>query len=361
MTQRVLCLLFSSLLLPLVLLSAPPAWVRKGPFAYVANFKAGTVSVIDTSTNRVLGTIPAGNNPFCVAVNATGSRVYVTNPNDNNVSIIDTTTGSVTNVAVATPYVVTVNRSGTRVYVGQNGGNEDPHNSVTVIDASSNAVIATITVGRQPTGLAVNPAETRLYVENSDSTLSVIDTGSNAVIATVGLNATAGASTIVVNPSGTLAYIGGSDGSQVHVLDTSSNTIIGEISLNGRPGILALSPDASRLYVGEGFNANQVEVIDTTTNSIIATIRVNSDAGAIAVRSDGARAFLTLASNAVVVIDTATNTVVDTIGVCGSPTTFSSQFIGPAVVSPAGFGPPVSCGERLPKWWQVLRSQVMPR
>src|SRR4051812_3951689 len=49
------------------------------PFAYIANSRSNTVSVIDTASNTVVGTpIPVGNGPEGVAVNPTGTRVYVT-------------------------------------------------------------------------------------------------------------------------------------------------------------------------------------------------------------------------------------------------------------------------------------------
>ncbi|PYN80408.1 MAG: hypothetical protein DMD97_03510, partial [Candidatus Rokuibacteriota bacterium] len=49
--------------------------------------------------------------------------------------------------------------------------------TVSVIDAATNTVIVTVSVGRQPYGVAVNPAGTRAYVANfGDGTVSVIDT-----------------------------------------------------------------------------------------------------------------------------------------------------------------------------------------
>jgi YVTN family beta-propeller protein len=102
-----------------------------GSRAYVANREAGTVSVIDTRTNRVISTIPAGRGPRGVSVGALS--VYVANVEDN---------------------------------------------SVTVIDRSSNAVVATIPVGQRPVAVEANPRTGRVYVANEGSdSLSVIDEG----------------------------------------------------------------------------------------------------------------------------------------------------------------------------------------
>ena len=59
------------------------------------NSLAATVSVIETGTNTVVGTVPVGSAPEGTAVNSTGSRVYVSNYSSNSVSVIDTATNSV--------------------------------------------------------------------------------------------------------------------------------------------------------------------------------------------------------------------------------------------------------------------------
>jgi YVTN family beta-propeller protein len=54
------------------------------------------VSVIDTSTNTVVGTpIVVGDSPFLVAVAPDGKHAYVTNMISNNVSVIDTASDTV--------------------------------------------------------------------------------------------------------------------------------------------------------------------------------------------------------------------------------------------------------------------------
>ena len=74
-----------------------------------------------------------------------------------------------------------VNAAGTRVYVANNGST-----TVSVIDATTNAVIATLVVGLNPTGIALNPTGTRVYVANFNSgTVSVVDAATNTVIDTV--------------------------------------------------------------------------------------------------------------------------------------------------------------------------------
>ena len=57
------------------------------PFAYISNSGSNTVSVIDTATNTVTANVAVGAEPTGVAVNAFGTRVYVTNEGSGTVSV----------------------------------------------------------------------------------------------------------------------------------------------------------------------------------------------------------------------------------------------------------------------------------
>ena len=58
--------------------------------------------------------------------------------------------------------------------------------TVSVIDAASNTVVATVGVGNNPVGVAVTPDGKHVYVVNNlDDTVSVIDTAGNTVVATL--------------------------------------------------------------------------------------------------------------------------------------------------------------------------------
>ncbi len=78
--------------------------------------------------------------------------------------------------------------------------------TVSVIDTATNNIIATVDVGSSPTGIAVSPDGTKVYVTNyDDNTTSVIDTATNNVIATV--NVGAGPMGVAVSPDGKKVYV----------------------------------------------------------------------------------------------------------------------------------------------------------
>ena len=59
-------------------------------FAYITNQGDNTVSVIDTTKNKVIQSIAVGKAPVGVAVSARLQRVYITNVDSQDISIINT-------------------------------------------------------------------------------------------------------------------------------------------------------------------------------------------------------------------------------------------------------------------------------
>ncbi len=91
-----------------------------GTRAYVTNESSlGSVSVIDTATNRVTATVRVGRGPAGVAVSPDGTRAYVTVEHNRSVSVIDTATDQVTATIDVhrVPEGVAVSPDGARAYV----------------------------------------------------------------------------------------------------------------------------------------------------------------------------------------------------------------------------------------------------
>jgi YVTN family beta-propeller protein len=65
------------------------------PFAYVANEESGTVSVIDTATDKVVRDIPAGKKPRGMALSKDGKHLYVSDQPKNVLDVIDVDKGEI--------------------------------------------------------------------------------------------------------------------------------------------------------------------------------------------------------------------------------------------------------------------------
>jgi len=314
------------------------------PFAYITNSVSNTVSVIDTSTNTVVGNpIPVGNYPYGVAISPDGTKVYVANSdNPGTVSVIDTVATSPTyNTVIKTvtvgqyPYGVAVSPDGKKVYVTEG---YDP-GQVSVIDTVTNQVAATINVGKLPTGIAATPDGTKIYVANGGSgTVFVIDTVAtsptyNTVIKTVTVGSAPQG--VAVSPDGKKVYVTtGSSPGNVYVIDTATNQVTATVPVGNYPNGVTVTPDGTKVYAANSNygHSGTVSVIDTTStpNTVTYTITVGSLPYGVAVTPDGTKIYVAnVVSNSVSVIDVASNTVKTSVNVGTHPYVIG-QFIGKA-------------------------------
>ena len=291
--------------------------------AYITNSGDGTVSVIDTTNNTVVNTIPVGRKPFGVAVTPDDSKVYIANSGDNTVSVIDTATNTVTGspIAVGTnPVGVAVTPDGKTVYVTNQGDG-----TVSVINTATDTVIGSAidvgcpiaNCGRKttniPSGIAVTPDGSKVYVGNlgAPGYASVIATASNTVTTINTKKATTG---VAVKPDGSKVYLGSLNG-QVLAIDVATNSLGHGSTIgvgSGSEGV-AVTPDGSKVYVADSA-VGTVSVINTGTNKVIGSIAVGSDPQGVSVTSDGSKVYVANEGNGTVdgtvsIIDTATNTV----------------------------------------------------
>ena len=120
------------------------------------------------------------------------NRLYVTNTGDNTVSIFDASNVNVANsppipslaapVLVGTaPTGIVALQDGSRFYVANSGSS-----NVSVVSATSFAVLKTTAVGVNPIFVAADPTSTKVYVTNQgSSSTSVIQTVNDTVVATI--------------------------------------------------------------------------------------------------------------------------------------------------------------------------------
>lgn len=238
--------------------------------AYIADFAAGTLSVLDLASSEptVIATVPVGARPVAVAVDRFGERVLVSNFDDSTVSILD---------ARATPP----------------------------------AVVGTVEVGPGPVGLAIAPDGSRAFVVNADdATLSVIDLTASPPVVTTTFGVGSQPEGIVVHPSGDRLYVTDSE-------DGAGNepSVVWRVDLSVAPPLVAVailvgpeahgidqSEDGRFLYVVSREDG-ALHVIDTGVEPhvVVDTIPVGDEPFLVAV--DGDRAVVTREEGSAVVYD----------------------------------------------------------
>jgi YVTN family beta-propeller protein len=242
-----------------------------GSKVYVANFgggSAGWVSVISTASNTVTKSITSPFlDPNLIAITPDGTKAYVSDFSSYFVRVIDTSTDTVTASAPAglEPQGVAVTPDGKHVYFA----NAYPYpSSVSVIDTSTNTVTAgPIPVANYPIGVAISPDGSTAYVADFlAASVSVIDTASN----TVGTPITVGSGPVIpaVTPDGSKVFVGNQYSSTVSVINTATHAVatITDASFNGPYGITiqpgqTLTPAqmvAALIALVQGMNISQL-------------------------------------------------------------------------------------------------------
>jgi len=125
-------------------------------------------------------------------------------------------------------------------------------NTVAVFDLVHNRRDREITVGHQPTGLAVNPVLNEVYVVNSqpnsaEGSVSVIDAYNGRVDATIPVHRLP--YFIEVAPDGRRAYVPSSGSNTVSVIDLKRRRVIATAGAGEAPGLARIAPDQRSLVV----------------------------------------------------------------------------------------------------------------
>lgn len=157
---------------------------------FASNGSDGNVAVFDLKSHRVLRNIAVqGENPDAILYDQRVRLVYVASQKSASGTLIDPRTQTV----VATiplggdgPEFCRADPETGLIYQNLQDSNE-----VVVVDPSRRAVVARFRLppGQSPTGLALDPANHRLFVTGMGRTLLILDSGSGAILATLPIGA----------------------------------------------------------------------------------------------------------------------------------------------------------------------------
>jgi YVTN family beta-propeller protein len=149
---------------------------------YVTCETEGVVYSFDPSGGGAVNHFKVGGRPRSAAFLPDGSRAYIPSETDALVSVVDTTKEVVITTIPfpknARPMGTAVSRDGRELYVSTGRGN-----TVAVVDTATNTIAATIPVGGRVWGVTLSPDGTKLYTANgATNDVSVIDVQSRREI-----------------------------------------------------------------------------------------------------------------------------------------------------------------------------------
>jgi YVTN family beta-propeller protein len=218
--------------------------------------------------------------------------------------------------------------STTRVYVSNEDGD-----SISVIDGQTEAVVATIPVGKRPRGMRLSPDGHTLYVALSGSPkggpgvdesklpppdrsadgIGVVDLASQKLVRV--LPSGADPESFDVTPDGRTLYVSNEDTAQTSVVDLATGVVRKTIDVGREPEGVAVRPDGRFVYVTSEAS-NEVDVIDTSRGEVVTRIATKARPRGAVFSRDGKRAYVTTEAGATVhVVDATSHTLLSDIHV----------------------------------------------
>lgn len=285
--------------------------IAASSFAYIPNSGEDSVSVVDKVTARVVAVIRVAGTtyPAIVTITPDGRKVYIGGSNDT-ISVIDTKSNTVigTIAACTSPSYLLPTNDGRNIYVACTNDN------VTVIDTKTDEVTLSQMLWGGVSGLAFSPDGTVLYVgQFLDNTVSFFDAKTLSFIdsVTVGKNPY----TMLVSVDGKRLYVARYGGRTISVIDTDRRKVVKNIIVGKNPLGMAMTPGGTQLYVSV-VSLNKVAVIDTLKNRVVRYLKVGMSPTGVSVDSSGQIYVVNSGSETLSIIDPMTGrTQITRVGV----------------------------------------------
>lgn len=283
-------------------------------------------------------------NPQAIVFNPATKKVYLVDQAHAAVYVIDTVSQSVQSVAVgAAPVSIDVDSTSGRAYVANAADG-----TVTVIDGTSNKVLATVPVGARPYSIAANPLTGMVYVSHTFSDKTTVLNGATQAVTQ---KATGSIDLIAIDAAANTAYLLAYEGGNLTVLEGAQHALrrkeagkhawgmaVNEvthtlfvarmgsgdvIALQGTsssilpaghtPCAVAVNPRSNTVYVAN-YADRSVTILDAGTGRTTATIAVGEHPQAVAVDAQRNLAYVANTfSNTVTIINGASRKAVATL------------------------------------------------
>jgi YVTN family beta-propeller protein len=289
--------------------------------AYVVDGDISSVAVLASNDSALLGISNIGGGPTAITSVGTGGTIYVTD--SDNVSVINSTTHKVVDtISVgADPEGILYDPASNDVFVANSDGG-----TVSVISTRTNAVVANVSVDSAPWALAWDNLTNEVYVTcmnftGSRALVDVISAGTMRVVDRISLGATVPDGIAYVPPlnevfvdNNPLSYY---PPLNLTVISATTNLVVSSFALPSAsaPGQIVFDNVTQELYVaGSGYAINRNYrddiVINPFNRSIVGTIPVGLGPFGIAVETGTTYVFTTAwESDAVSLVDGATRNI----------------------------------------------------
>lgn len=287
---------------------------------YVTNTKSASISIIDTNTFEVIGTIPLGQGkPNRIVFHPDGKTAWVVYDKSRDLGVVDADAKKlVRRVRIGgNPYNLAFSPDGSRLYVLDWSGESNP-DAVIVYDLKGERVEATIEVATWPAHSVVSHDGKTFWVSSETAgNVAAIDTASRAIVATIPTGGDAMG--LALTADGKTLYAAAGENKTLVKVDTATRRPVGTIALPGIVHEATLTLDGKFLYTTFR-KSNKIVVVSTGDDKIVAVIPQRGYPDLVTMEPTGRYALVTNRhADLVAVIDLTSHKEVRTIAVGKAP------------------------------------------
>lgn len=272
-----------------------------------------------------------------IAAMAGGYRIFVTNEMSGDLSVIDAATHDViATVALGKrPRGLQASADGKTLYVALSGSPvggpgvdesklplpDKGADGIGVIDVQTLQLQRILRGFSDPERIALSPDGKQLFVASEDTGNAVIaDTADGTVRATLAVGDEPEG--IAVSKDGKFVYVTAEEANQVTVIATDTHRIVTHFPAGKRPRGIAFSPDSAWAWV-TGENDASLTIVSAKSHTRVGTLTIpgeNARPMGVAVSPDGSRVFVSTGrGGTVVAVNAATGAIVGSVTVGARP------------------------------------------
>jgi YVTN family beta-propeller protein len=288
---------------------------------FVTNTKGDSISIIDTTTFEVTGTIPLGRGkPNRVVFHPDGKTAWVVYDKSRDLGVVDAEARKlVKRVKIGgNPYNLGFSADGRHLLV-LDWASDTSTDEVIFYDLQAEKIDGRVEVSTWPAHSVLSRDGKLLYVSGETAgDLTVIDMARREILARY-VHGGGDAMGLALSADGKTLYAAAGENKTIIKIDTATNKPVGAIGLPGVVHESTLTLDGRFLYTTLR-KANKIIVLDTVTDKVAATIPQKGYPDLVTMEPTGRYALVTNRyADLVSVIDLKTHTQVRTIPVGKAP------------------------------------------
>jgi DNA-binding beta-propeller fold protein YncE len=214
---------------------------------FTSNGRANTATIFDLKTLKVLGTVRTGENPDAILFDPFARRVFTFNGRSQDATAFDAADGKV----LGTIDLGGKPETGVSDGRGQVFVNIEDKSEIVRIDPKELNVTARwpIAPGKEPSGLALDVRNRRLFSVCGNEKMVVLDADSGKIVTTLPIGQ--GVDGAAFDPETGQAYSSNGDGTLtvVHEVDPAHFSVVQTVQTQRGARTMALDPKTHRIYL----------------------------------------------------------------------------------------------------------------